>query len=155
MIEISVAQLSEQRAIIKLLNELTLDLFEKGIRQWHYPWRAETIQQQLGAQRRYVVKEGNELIGSFLLTSGTHYDPFAFPQKSLVLAEINFLPNYQGLGFSKDVFNYAIQQARLHHLPLYLASPVKHPKLERLFTAAQFELADRSPLVYLYRYSGY
>lgn len=152
MIEISIAQLNDNRAVLTMLNQVTLDLIEKGIRQWRYPWSALTIKQQVSLQKRYLLKESAQLIGSFNLGSAIQVDEISLPERSLVLAEIVLDPLQQGIGYSQEVFKYCIQQADEHGLDLYLASPTENTKLTKLFKQYHFDFYKQAEKTCLYRY---
>lgn len=152
MVEIRKAQLSEVRPVVSMLNQATLDLMEKGIRHWRYPWPTAKVKQQIGLQQRYLLIQGQDLLGSFTLASRRHYEEFTLANKGLILSELILMPEAQTLDNEQLVIAYATEQAVINKLDLYLASPVKEPGLMSDLDAHHFELWDRSPSTYLYRY---
>ena len=118
MVEIRKAQLSEVRPVVSMLNQATLDLMEKGIRHWRYPWSAAKVKQQIGLQQRYLLIQGQDLLGSFTLASRRHYEEFTLANKGLILSELILMPEAQTLDNEQLVIAYATEQAVINTLDL-------------------------------------
>ncbi|MFZ3590116.1 hypothetical protein ACOI1C_12750 [Bacillus sp. DJP31] len=67
MHRIRLARLEDLQGILSILNETTLDLKQKGIDQWSYPWDEIEIANQVINNNSYVLCVDNEVIGTFFI----------------------------------------------------------------------------------------
>ncbi|MFB7155756.1 hypothetical protein [Lysinibacillus sp. NPDC056232] len=63
--DIRLAKIDDFSQLLYILNEVTLNLQQKGIHQWEYPWDKNKIINQLKNNFLYVLLVEEEIIGTF------------------------------------------------------------------------------------------
>ena len=96
-LSIQKALLPDAMPIARLLDEVTVQLHQKGILQWEHPWDPDKIGQDLLLERVWACRDGTELVGTFSLRplhrfySSANFDTIGiFPEE-----------NYQTCVFSR------------------------------------------------------
>ena len=63
---IRLATLDERDIVVDVLNKVTLDLHDKGIQQWEYPWNADKMAIDIQMNHVYVLLKDEQIVGTFL-----------------------------------------------------------------------------------------
>ena len=66
-LSIQKALLPDAMPIARLLDEVTVQLHQKGILQWEHPWDPDKIGQDILLERVWACRDGKELVGTFSL----------------------------------------------------------------------------------------
>jgi GNAT superfamily N-acetyltransferase len=124
--------------VLKLLNEVTIDLHKKGINQWVYPCDSSEIEADLNEGNIYLMRSGGIMIGTFSLKD---IDSANFPTvaESKYLYRIAVLPEYQGKKFGLKIVNYCKKLSRDFNKTLYLDCWAGNEKLRSFYSDSGFE----------------
>ena len=137
--EIRLAEEDDIRIIVELLNKVTLNLHQKNINQWIYPWDFEEINIGIKNKNTYVIAIDKLIVGTF---SVKDMDMNAVLQISnpnnLYLYRIAILPEYQGKNIGFKVINYAFQISRNLRKTLYLDCWAGNIKLKNFYSKTGF-----------------
>lgn len=122
------------KQIINLLNEVTLHLIEKGIRQWDYPWDEGQIAAQINHHSSYVLLINDEIIGVFCLSEIDYFNDLPVDAKSIYLSQIAILPEFQGGNLGSAILDFAYSYAEKLNKTLYLDCWAGNEKLKDFYT---------------------
>lgn len=143
--EIKLANQVHANSIVQLLNKITLDLHEKGINQWTYPWCIDEIELDIKRKNIYMVIVDNLLIGTFSLRNvDNSWFPFV-KQNSLYLYRIAILPEKQGKNVGIHITDYACRLSRNSQKTLYLDCWSGNEKLRDFYSKAGFDFLGNFP----------
>lgn len=120
MNHIRLAQLGDLDDIMNVLNEVTLDLNNKGIYQWTYPWGLQDIKQEIEQKHIYLVLSDQTVIGTFSIKE-IKKEQFELMQVGdLYLYRIAISPKLQGKKLGIKIIQFAIQYASEQFKSFYL-----------------------------------
>ena len=64
---IRLATLDDKETVLDVLNKVTLDLHDKGIQQWEYPWDADRLAIEIQMNYVYVLLKNEHIAGTFCI----------------------------------------------------------------------------------------
>lgn len=140
MYVIRLGQKDDASAIAELLNKVTLDLHQKNINQWQYPWDFEKINVDINNRNTYVITIDKLIIGTFSLKDTDPNETLHISQpNNLYLYIIAILPEYQGKNIGLKIIDYAFETAANLRKTLYLDCWAGNTKLKSFYSKAGFE----------------
>ncbi|WP_216829775.1 GNAT family N-acetyltransferase [Alkalihalobacterium elongatum] len=146
MMQIRLAQVEDLQQVLSVLNKVSLDLQQKGIRQWDYPWDEDKILDQINSKYTYVLSlEERNIIGSFCIHDIQQINEFSVGLTSKYLSQIAILPNYQGRNFGSKITAFARSLAKERNQSLYLDCWAGNEKLKAFYSNNGFEYIGDFP----------
>ncbi|PLT30771.1 GNAT family N-acetyltransferase [Peribacillus deserti] len=145
MVEIKLAETADVPDITRLLNKVTMDLHQRGINQWTYPWEKEEIERDIKQGNCYKLLNDLQLAGTFCMRGIDQLKYLNIPADSLYLAQIAILPRYQGKGAGAQIISFARTAAELLHKPLFLDCWAGNEKLKRFYVRNGFSYLGDYP----------
>lgn len=144
--EIRLAEKNDVSSIVELLNKVTLNLHQKNINQWVYPWNSEEINMDIINRNIYVIVEDNLIIGTFSLkiVSINAVIPI-IKSNNLYLYRIAILPEYQGKNIGLKLIDYACKISRDSKKILYLDCWAGNINLKNFYLNAGFYFCGNFP----------
>lgn len=144
--EIRLGDKNDLRTIVDLLNKVTLNLHQKNIKQWAYPWNFDEINIDIKNRNIYVITMNKRIVGTFSLkykdiNTVLHIND----QNNLYLYRIAILPEYQGKNIGLKVINYAFETSRNLRKILYLDCWAGNVKLKNFYSKAGFDFHGDFP----------
>lgn len=113
---IRIAEVQDVDDIIELLNKVTLDLQEKEINQWKYPWDYEEIMRDIVGKNIYVLLLNGLIVGTFSIRK-TDDESFKLMRfSSEYLYRIALLPEMQRKSLGSEIIEYAQKRAKSFYL---------------------------------------
>jgi RimJ/RimL family protein N-acetyltransferase len=131
-------------AIVKLLNEVTLELHRKGIAQWKYPWVPIDIEPDVIKGNVYLVMIDSQIIGTFSLKDAVHQN-FPISTPSLYLYRIAISPKFQGKNIGLEIIANVKKHSQALNKPVYLDCWAGNEKLRQFYLNAGFEYIGDFP----------
>ncbi|CAG9610609.1 GNAT family N-acetyltransferase [Pseudoneobacillus rhizosphaerae] len=131
--QIRLAKMNDLQKILSILNEATLDLQQKGIDQWDYPWNKNKIVNQIKNNSSYVLLDDDKIIGTFCITDIDHINEFSVNVGSNYLSQIAILPMFQGRKFGSEITNFSCSFAKEQNKTLYLDCWAGNEKLKEFY----------------------
>lgn len=132
--EIRKARLSDSGFILHVLNKVTLDLQNKGIRQWTYPWNPKKIESSIKNNHTYVLLSGQKVIGTFYISNIDELSDLIIEPQSHYLSKIAILPEFQGKNMGSEIINFAFSYTKMLNKTLYLDCWAGNKKLKEYYT---------------------
>jgi ribosomal protein S18 acetylase RimI-like enzyme len=105
--KIRLAKVEDLDQILKVLNDVTLYLQEKGINQWSYPWSHEIIENAIKNNYSYVLLLGEKVIGTFFISDIDILSELPIEPQSKYLSKIAILPEFQGKNLGSKIIDFA------------------------------------------------
>lgn len=130
---ITLAKIADINLVTSILNNVTLDLLEKGVRQWRYPWPQDSIKREIGLHNVYLVKSNEIVVGSFFLGTLQQIETLGVMRKALYLSRIAVLPDYQGLEYGKSILTYCESLGLSAGLEVYFDCWSGNDKLKQFY----------------------
>jgi len=156
MSRIRLAKLSDLEDIVDLLNQVTLDLHQKEINQWEYPWNDEKVEEEIKDSQVYVLTVEESVVGTFSIKIMNEFTSLEVEPESRYLYRIAVLPDYQGKGLGLEIVNYACRYVDELGKPLYLDCWAGNQKLRNFYSQAGFEFvgefAEEDYLISVFKY---
>lgn len=103
-LSIQKALLPDAMPIARLLDEVTVQLHQKGILQWEHPWDPDKIGQDILLERVWACRDGKELVGTFSLRplqTALWLDRRAKPDGQWYLYRVALRPSCQGAAWAQ------------------------------------------------------
>ncbi|WP_054705064.1 N-acetyltransferase [Bacillus sp. JCM 19041] len=132
---IRLATEEDSEEIVLLLNETTVDLHQKGIMQWEYPWDKQMILNRITHSFIYVLEQDRQVIGTFYLTSQTVLNSSSLEGTSKYLGQIALKPAFQGQQLGSKMIKFALDLANQEKATLYLDCWAGNKKLKAFYTS--------------------
>lgn len=156
--EIRLAGEDDVRIIVELLNKVTLNLHQKNINQWTYPWNFEEINIDIKNKNTYVITTDKLIVGTFSIKDmGINMVLDISKPYNLYLYRIAILPRYQGKNIGLKVVNYAFQVSRNLRKTLYLDCWAGNIKLRKFYSKAGFDYCgnfqEEDYMISVFKYS--
>lgn len=137
--KIKLAEKNNSNSILQLLNTVTLNLHNRGINQWEYPWKFDEIQLEIKEGHTYIVTIDDEIIGVFSVKDVGSSDGIDFIKwSSMYLYRIAILPQYQGNNIGYEIIKYAHTLAGNSNKTLYLDCWAGNEKLKKFYINTGF-----------------
>ncbi|MGL4374255.1 MAG: GNAT family N-acetyltransferase [Turicibacter sp.] len=155
--QIILAQPAHTEDIMDLLRKVTLDLHQKEIKQWIYPWDVEEISQDIKGENIYLITYKGTIIGTFSMneTANSRFESSTLPT-DLYLYRIAITPAYQRLNLGLTLMNHICQAAKELGENIYLDCFASNEKLKSFYTTAGFEfiqdLAEEDYMMSVFKY---
>ena len=128
---IRLATVEDLNNIEKLLNNVTIDLIEKGIEQWHYPWSLSW------SDGLYVLEIDEVIIGTFSISSLNDHIVFPLGNKGdLYLHTIAIYPRYQENKLGLNIIRYVKNIAESSNVDIYLDCWNGSNNLKKFYSSA-------------------
>jgi ribosomal protein S18 acetylase RimI-like enzyme len=144
--EIRLGEKNDVSSIVELLNKVTLNLHQKNINQWVYPWNSEEINMDIINRNIYVIAENNLIIGTFSLKIVNINAAIPIiKSNNLYLYRIAILPEYQGKNIGLKLIDYACKISRDSKKILYLDCWAGNKKLKNFYLKAGFYFCGDFP----------
>lgn len=145
-IEIRLAKKDDLIEVVELLNSVTLNLNEKNINQWSYPWSDADLINDLKNENIYVVLTDNLIVATFSLKDmGINEVLHVIKPDNLYLYRIAILPEYQGKSIGNKITNYAFKISKNSNKALYLDCWAGNKKLKKFYTGVGFDYCGDYP----------
>lgn len=122
--------------VLFILNEVALDLQNKGIYQWSYPWEEETVKNEI--DDCFVLLLGEKIVGTFFITTVDRLNELPIIAESMYLSKIAVLPEYQGRNLGANIITYACSYAKRREKALYLDCWAGNEKLKAFYSTNGF-----------------
>ncbi|MBP1041708.1 GNAT family N-acetyltransferase [Vagococcus sp. BWB3-3] len=132
-VKIILAKIADIDLVTSILNRVTLDLLEMGIRQWRYPWQPASVKKEIGLHNVYLVKVGEEVVGTFFLGTQQQIESLGVTRKALYLSRIAVLPDYQGMSFGTTILRFCEEAGVIAGLSVYLDCWSGNEKLKTFY----------------------
>ncbi|WP_423410222.1 GNAT family N-acetyltransferase [Heyndrickxia sp. MSNUG] len=117
---ITLANADDYKKLVYVLNETALDLHNKGIKQWEYPWNENEILNQIKSSYLYTVSVDERIIGTFGIKNIDSLSVCEIQPNSQYLYQLAILPEYQGNGYGRAIIEWACGYVREKDKALYL-----------------------------------
>lgn len=130
---ITLARIADTSQVTSILNEVTLDLLEKGVRQWHYPWAQADIKKEIGLKNVYLVVDEGLIVGTFSIGTRQRIETLGIKEKALYLSRIAVLPDFQGMDYGKIILNFCQELGLSNRLAVYLDCWSGNDKLKQFY----------------------
>lgn len=125
--------------IIYVLNAATLELLEKGVQQWEYPWTKASIEEEILGNQAYVVLDEETLIGVFFIKPvAKDQHPAVMLENHLYLHRIAVRPDYQSQGVGEEICGAAFSIAKEAQKTIYLDCWEGNEKLKNFYRSTGF-----------------
>jgi ribosomal protein S18 acetylase RimI-like enzyme len=135
-VQIRSAREEDLQTVLSLLNEVTLDLYQKGIYQWDYPWEEKRVLSQINNQHLYVLlTEGHQIAGTFCVSEIHKINDLPVEANSKYLSQIAVSPKLQGMKFGSKIIQFACSLAEETDKTLYLDCWAGNDKLKAFYTS--------------------
>ena len=147
-LSIQKALLPDAMPIARLLDEVTVQLHQKGILQWEHPWDPDKIGQDILLERVWACRDGKELVGTFSLRplqTALWLDRRAKPDGQWYLYRIALRPSCQGSGLGTELIRFACCLADHAQKDLYLDCWAGNHALRRFYSSANFDTVGIFP----------
>lgn len=118
MKQIKKCTINDIQKLIALLNEVTLNLHNKNINQWDYPWTKEMLEEDIQHNNLYKVVYEDNLIATFSMKHLEENETILIKSDVNYLYRIAILPENQGKGVGKEILNYCFKN--LNERDIYL-----------------------------------
>ncbi|WEG19260.1 GNAT family N-acetyltransferase (plasmid) [Alkalihalophilus pseudofirmus] len=138
MHKIRLARQNDLDRILFILNQTTLDLKQKGINQWHYPWDDNKVLNQVMNDSTYILLLNNEIVGTFCISEIDKINELQVEPLSKYLTQIAILPELQGMNLGKRIINFAGSLVEELNKPLYLDCWAGNKKLKEFYLNNNF-----------------
>jgi GNAT superfamily N-acetyltransferase len=145
MSQIKLAVMNDKDTIVELLNNVTLDLHNKGINQWRYPCNVNEIEMDIKKGYTYMLVMDNLIVGTFSIKKINGLDSPIIDTKGMYLFRIAILPEYQGKNLGFEIVSYACQCSRNSNKSLYLDCWAGNKKLRNFYSNAGFDFIGDFP----------
>lgn len=142
---IKLANMDDVNKVLKILNDAALDLHNKGINQWNYPWDMNVVIDQIKSSYLYTVLVHGQVMGTFGIKNIDHLSDCQIEPGSNYLFQIAIHPDYQGQGYGQAVTEWAYGYARKSHKPLYLDCWAENEKLKSFYQNNGFDYIGDFP----------
>jgi len=144
-LKIQQASTAHLSGILNILNQVTLDLHQKGIKQWDYPWNEKEVLHDVELSRAYIVTVNEQVVATFFIKEKDSLSTFALEPNSMYLNQIAIFPEYQGQNIGRYIIDYANNLAQVEGKPLYLDCYAGNDKLIEFYRKNGFENLGNYP----------
>ncbi|WP_078427653.1 GNAT family N-acetyltransferase [Alkalihalobacterium alkalinitrilicum] len=156
--QIRLAKVEELQRVLDILNEVTLDLKQKGINQWIEPWDENKVLDQINNHYIYVLLNSEETItGTFCLYDIDRIKEVSVGEISKYLSQIAILPKYQGRNYGSKITQFACSLVKEMNQTLYLDCWAGNDKLKEFYSNNGFEYIGDFPeedyLISMFKYN--
>jgi len=132
--------------ILTILNETTLNLNQKGIMQWDYPWCEAEVLADIELNRAYLLSTNDDdAIATFFIKGKVSLSTLTLEPDSMYLNQIAILPEYQGQNIGSYIIDYVKHLARIKGKPLYLDCWAGNEKLIEFYSSNGFKNLGNYP----------
>jgi GNAT superfamily N-acetyltransferase len=131
--QIRLAKLEDLQVVLYILNETTLDLQQKGIHQWDYPWDNTEIVSQIKNNHSYILLVDEKIIGTFCINDIDNINELSIDVRSKYLSQISILPKFQGKNFGSTIIDFACAHVKGLNKTLYLDCWAGNKKLKEFY----------------------
>lgn len=131
--KIRLAKLSEATSVTRLLNQVTLDLLEKGNKQWGYPWQQDQIVKEVGLGNVNLIVNEPEIIGVFFLRPAPELTYLGSVDRSLYLNHIAIVPEFQGMGLGTKILSHCYDLSIYNQANIFLDCTTSNTKLRGFY----------------------
>lgn len=121
-------ELKDTVKLKELLDIVTMDLLERDIFQWQYPWDTTFLSKEISQNEVFGIFKNEELIGSFSMKK---IDSIYY------FYRLAISPYFQGNGETKNIMDF-LNQHYPDQTEIYLDCYYKNEKLKTLYTALGF-----------------
>ena len=118
-LSIQKAALPDAFPVAGLLDEVTIQLHQRGILQWEYPWDPNKIKEDIRLGRVWACWDDSFLAGTFSLRA--------------------LHPSYQGMGIGRTLIHFACHLADSAQKDLYLDCWAGNHSLRKFYSSAGFD----------------
>jgi GNAT superfamily N-acetyltransferase len=143
--KIRLAKLEDLDQILKVFNDVTLDLQNKGINQWSYPWKPKIIENAIKSNHSYVLLLDEKVIGTFFISDVDSLSELSIEPQSEYLSKIAILPEFQGRNFGTKIIDFACSFAKGLNKTLYLDCWAGNEKLKEFYSNNGLEYVGDFP----------
>jgi len=138
-LRIRLATLNDQQQVLDVLNKVTLDLHQKGINQWDYPWHANECSIDIEKNYAYVLLIEDKIVGTFFIKDIDCLSDLKIYSKSKYLYQIAILPDYQRNKLGSVIMNFACNLATDVNKAIFLDCWSENDKLKKFYVNNGFE----------------
>ena len=138
--EIRPAKQEDVKEISSILNAVSLDLLERGINQWSYPWDDHALVEELGFL--YVGLVDGNTIATFGMKDLIDWH---VGKSGKYLYQIAIHPEHQGKGYGSMIVSWVCQYARELGEELYLDCWAENMKLKDFYSENGLEFVGDFP----------
>jgi GNAT superfamily N-acetyltransferase len=131
--QIRLAKLEDLQVVLYILNETTLDLQQKGIHQWDYPWDNTEIVSQIKNNHSYILLVDEKIIGTFCINDIDNINELSIDVRSKYLSQISILPKFQGKNFGSTIIDFVCAHVKGLNKTLYLDCWAGNKKLKEFY----------------------
>jgi GNAT superfamily N-acetyltransferase len=142
---IRLANADDYKKLVYVLNETALDLHNKGINQWEYPWNENEVINQIQSSFLYIVLVDQQAIGTFGIKDIDSISVCQIQPCSHYLYQLAILPEYQGKGYGRAIIDWASGYARETDRSLYLDCWAGNEKLKSFYQENGFNYEGDFP----------
>lgn len=137
---IALADKNNENEVVNVLNEVTLNLLEKEINQWEYPWDKNEIKKEIEGKRIFVVfDDNNQIIATFSIKNIDENLWVKNDSKdNLYLYRIAVLPQFQGMYIGEQIAEYVFNIAKTLNKRFYLDCWAGNEKLKKFYSTVGF-----------------
>lgn len=145
-VQILLAEEIHTEALVELLNKVTLNLHEKNINQWVYPWNYEEILKDIKNHNTYIIIKDKLIIGTFsikptAISSLSHI----IKAHSFYLYRIAISSKYQGKSIGLAAVDFARRKAKASDKSIYLDCWAGNSPLRQFYSKAGFKYLGDFP----------
>ena len=142
---IRLAMINEKKQVLDILNKVTLDLHQKGIKQWDYPWQANKCGVDIKKNYAYVLLIEDKIVGTFFIKDIDCLSEFKILSKSKYLYQIAILPEYQRNNLGSVILIFACSLATDIKKTIFLDCWSENDKLKKFYVKNGFEILGDFP----------
>lgn len=123
--------------IVKILNDVTVDLLSKDINQWEYPWEENVIKKDIEDDKVYMVLVEGHPVGTFSVEDMVNQEnEFMRNLHGKYLYRVAVLPRIQGLGYGKQILEDIKEKCGFTNYTVYLDCWTGNEKLKNFYSKA-------------------
>jgi len=136
---IRLATINDKQNVLDILNKVTLDLHQKGINQWDYPWQANKCGIEIKKNYAYVLLIEDKIVGTFFIKDIDCLSDLKIYSKSKYLYQIAILPEYQRNNLGSVIMNFACSLVTGVNKTIFLDCWSGNDKLKKFYVNNGFE----------------
>lgn len=130
---INLAEKKDTDSLIDVLNEATLKLLAKDIKQWTYPWSRTAIEEEIAQGQMFKVELESHIVGTFMIKPIHQLNTLSINENSLYVSSIAVTPDYQGKSIGRSIINFCHSFSKVQSKDMYLDCWAGSNKLKEFY----------------------
>ena len=120
-------------SLINVLNEATLKLLDKDIKQWTYPWPKIAIEKEIAQGQMFKLEIEHQIVGTFIIKPIHQLNTLSISENSLYVSRIAIIPNHQGKNIGRSIISFCHSFSKEQHKDMYLDCWAGNDRLKQFY----------------------